>query len=84
MSMLSPERQTKGKTANSYYCALGQACLLCANAAKTIPDNKNGTPGLASRVPLTFERGYAIIGAIFAIAARFAIQTLLMMLSPMA
>jgi len=60
MSMFSPDRQTNEKTANPNRCRMGCAKLRCANAAKIIPDNKNGTPGLALRVPPMFERGYAI------------------------
>jgi len=79
----SPDRQTNEKTANPKRCAARKTNLRCASAAKIIPDNKNGTPGLALRVPPVFERGYAIIE--IAARNRTAIaQTLLMMLSPMA
>jgi len=90
MSMLSPDRQTNEKNRKSELPQVRITdvlrCTRCANAAKTVPDNKNGTPGLALRVPPLFERGYASIE----ITARFArnrsaiAQTLLMMLSPMA
>jgi hypothetical protein len=72
MSMLSPDRQTNEKTAIAIRCShhhkRRKTSLRCADAAKTVPDNKNGTPGLALRVPPLFERGYAIIE----ITARFA------------